>query len=119
MLRQPARYDFSQLPLTVSGNIPVARVSGYVVWKLRENGDQLSIAHLMELFIAGPHGALIEVDIHADPITEPIRAALKKLVESSFAEIDSTPVGNPAELPEKMRPVVDSTSPEDAEQLTD
>lgn len=107
---------FSKLPLTVSGNVPVAYVSGHVKWRLHMNR---SLRHVSELWLKGPHGALIEVDIQNDPIAEPVMAALKKALEAGFRDNDPVPVGDPAELPEKLQPTVDSDTEEESKLTTD
>ena len=115
-MRPRERYHFSQLPLTVSGNVPVAYVSGHIDWRLNANR---SVSHVYELYLHGPNGALIEVDMQDDPITAPVVAALKKVLQAGFPESDPVPVGDPAELPEKLRPTVDSNDPQGAQQTTD
>lgn len=55
-------YRFAAMPITVSGNVPVMRVTGEVDWTLAKRGDKWRIAHVERIALKGEDGGLIDIE---------------------------------------------------------
>jgi len=106
MAHQTERYDFHHLPLKVSGNTTIATVTGYTIWRLKENGGSFALDHIHEVHLRGAMHEIVWIDMDNESIAPAIKQALEAAARN-MTNYSSYPdpllVGEQPELP--MAPV--------------
>ena len=111
-------HRFAQVPIHASGKLVIARISGEVMWKLRENGGDWDVDHIYHLYLRSEDHGLVEVT-PGDPLFDVSRAALRKDVRvftrpaKPRAEDADIPISN-----EPYNPHLDNAVTEGAEQTS-
>lgn len=118
MSTQTETHRFSNLPLTLTGNAVVARLSGEVMWKLREINGGWTLANIYHVYIRTEDGGLVEI-LSDETLWEAVEEALKKelltLTQNKARSEDAAPLST-GELTSVNQ--LDSAAAEGAQQTT-
>jgi hypothetical protein len=96
MSTQTETHRFSNLPLVLTGNAVVTRLTGEVMWKLRQNSDgTYKILNIFHVYLKTEDGGLVEI-IHDEALWNAVYEALtqevRTLTHSKARREDATPL---------------------------
>ena len=81
MSTQTETHRFSNLPLTLTGNAVVTRLSGEVEWKIRETGARWEVERIYHIYIRCEGDALVEM-IRDEALWPAVEEALQQEVRT-------------------------------------
>lgn len=118
MSTQTETHRFNNLPLTLTGNVVAARLSGEVMWKLREASGGWKIAKIHHVYIRTEDGGLVEIlsdEALYDAVQEALKQEVLTLSQSKARREDAAPLST---APESIVNQLDNAAAEGAKQTS-